>query len=252
MSNDRLRDALNSAGLTPQDLAAEMSLDPKTVERWLTLGRIPYPANRHQVAALLHESEAYLWPNALTDAQRDRVAESEILKTWPRRSAMPADVWPRLFRGAKAYIDVLVYAGLFLPEQYPELLAGLCDKAAGGTRLRLLLGEPDCLQVVLRGTEEGIGDAVAAKIRNVLSFYRPHVEHGCLDLRLHDTTLYSSIYRFDDEMLVNTHIYGRPAAHAPVMHLRRLSAGDLFDTFAQTYERIWDSSKPWSDHQAVA
>jgi hypothetical protein len=26
-------------------------------------------------------------------------------------------------------------------------------------------------------------------------------------------------------MFVNTHIYGVPAAHAPVLHLRKLSAG---------------------------
>jgi hypothetical protein len=31
-------------------------------------------------------------------------------------------------------------------------------------------------------------------------------------IRLHDTPLYNSIYRFDDELLVNTHVYGLLAA----------------------------------------
>ena len=60
----------------------------------------------------------------------------------------------------------------------------------------------------------------------------------------HHTTLYNSIYRFDDEMLVNTHVYGFPAAHAPVMHLRRLSGGDLFDTYADSFDRVWSTAEP--------
>jgi hypothetical protein len=43
---------------------------------------------------------------------------------------------------------------------------------------------------------------------------------------------------------VNSHIYGVPAANAPVLHLRRLSAGDLFDTYTDSFERIWTSARP--------
>lgn len=252
MVNDRLRDALNSAGLTPQDLAARLGVDPKTAERWITLGRIPYPRYRHQIAALLRKSETYLWPEALSQAQRDRVSKSEILRMYPRRSAVPVDLWLHLFNNASAYVDVLVYAGLFLPEQHPQLVNALCTKAEAGVRLRLLLGNPDCNQVAQRGVEEGIGHAMAAKIHNVMTFYRPHAQHRCIDVKFHQTTLYSSIYRFDDQMLVNTHIYGLPAAHAPVMHLRRLSAGDLFDTYADTFERVWVTAASWADHFEAA
>jgi hypothetical protein len=249
MANDRLCDALNRAGLTPHDLAARLDVDPKSVERWVTLGRIPYPKNRHQIAALLRDSESYLWPEALSDEQRNRIARSEIVQVYPRRGGAPAELWPRLFDGAATCVDVLVYAALFLPEQHPQLLTALCDKAAAGVRLRLLLGDPEGAAVKVRGEEERIGGAVAAKVRNVAGFYRSYVEHGCIDVRFHDTTLYSSIYRFDDEMLVNAHVYGLPGAHAPLLHLRRLSAGDLFDTYAQTFERIWTDAAPWTDRQ---
>ncbi|MGH3994185.1 MAG: XRE family transcriptional regulator, partial [Pseudonocardiaceae bacterium] len=57
-------------------------------------------------------------------------------------------------------------------------------------------------------------------------------------------TLYNSIYRFDDDMFVNTHVYGSMAAHAPVLHLRRLSGGDLFDTYSESFDVIWNESKP--------
>ena len=55
----------------------------------------------------------------------------------------------------------------------------------------------------------------------MLSYYQ-QLPDG-VELRLHDTPLYNSIYRFDDEMLVNVHAYGILAAYTPVMHLRRVS-----------------------------
>ena len=60
MANDRLRDALLSKGLTPDELAVHMAVDPKTVERWITKGRTPYAKSRHKIAAILQENESYL------------------------------------------------------------------------------------------------------------------------------------------------------------------------------------------------
>ena len=45
-------------------------------------------------------------------------------------------------------------------------------------------------------------------------------------------------------MFVNQHVYGLPAAHAPVIHLRQLEAGDLFTTYAEAFERIWSTAEP--------
>ncbi len=64
-----------------------------------------------------------------------------------------------------------------------------------------------------------------------------------LDIRFHTTTLYNSIFRFDDEMIVNNHVYGVPGAHAPAPHLRKLGAGDLFDTYARSFVDVWTLSK---------
>jgi hypothetical protein len=246
-ANDRLRDALSAAGIAPPDLAAQLGVDPKTVERWIAQGRLPYPRFRRQIAAQVRETEAYLWPNALTEQERAQVAESEIVRVYPRRAVIPTDMWTRLFEGAMESIDVLVYAALFLREQQPKLLTKLCKKATtGGTGIRFLLGDPTCEGVARRSDEEGIGDAIPHKIRNVLSFFQPHADHGCIDVKLHRTTLYTSIYRFDREMLVNHHVLGLPAAHAPVMHLRQLDSGDLFATYLDVFERVWsDAVPPW-------
>ena len=201
---------------------------------------------------MLKESETYLWPSAVAAERRMAAAESEIVHVYPHRAAVPGDLWTRLFRGAADQIDVLVYAGLFLPEQQPKLMKDLCRQGAAGTRIRFLLGDPDSEAVARRGAEEGIGEAMGAKIRNVLSFFTPHAEHRCVDIRLHDTTLYTSIYRFDRDMLVNQHVIGVPGAHAPVMHLRQLESGDLFSTYADAFERVWTNAVPAWKHEEVA
>lgn len=244
MPNDRLRDAMLKQGVTVDKLAEVLGVDPKTVERWMTTGRSPYPKHRHRIGALLRESESYLWPDARTAEQAARISGSEIVQFYPRRALSPADLWSRLFEGAAERIDVLVYAGLFLPEQYPNLPKTLVRKAKAEVKIRLLFGDPDAPAILERSHEEGIGDAIPFKIRNTLVHYRPCLDAPGLELRVHGTTLYNSFYRFDDEMLVNTHVYGIAAAHAPLLHLRRLSGGDLFETYTDSFERVWADSKP--------
>ena len=69
MTNDRLRDAMLRNGLTPTAIAQRVGVDPKTAERWITQGRAPYPRYRFEIAALVKEDEAYLWPGAVSEAQ---------------------------------------------------------------------------------------------------------------------------------------------------------------------------------------
>ena len=43
-------------------------------------------------------------------------------------------------------------------------------------------------------------------------------------------------------MIVNMHVYGVPGPHAPAMHLRKLAAGDVFDTYERSFVDVWDGS----------
>ena len=172
MTNERLRDAVNRAGLTLVELAREVGVDPKTIERWINQGRMPYPKHRAKIAILLQESEAYLWPLSHGVDRRARLWESEVVRFYPRRAEIPREMWERLLREAGHRIDILVYAGLFFPEQMPTLATTLCDKVAEGVEVRLLMARPDGEQVARRGEEEGIGDVVQGRVRNALSFFR--------------------------------------------------------------------------------
>jgi len=201
---------------------------------------------------MVKESESYLWPDALPSDRAAAISQSEIVQVFPCRASVPADLWRRLLDGASEQIGVLVYAGLFLPEQHPRLNALLRKKGDAGARVRILLGDPDSPLVATRGRDEGIGEAMASKIRNSLVHYAPLRNASGVEVNLHATTLYNSMYWFDDDLLVNTHVYGLPAGHAPVLHLRRLSAGDLFDTYAESFERVWAQSRPaWSPEIAA-
>lgn len=106
-------------------------------------------------------------------------------------------------------------------------------------RVRLVLGDPDSPSVSLRGEEEGIGDAMAAKIRNALVLYQPLVKSGNVEIRLHHTVLYNSIYRSDGQLFVNQHAYGIPAAHAPVFCFRTSESGDTLAAYLDSVERVW-------------
>ncbi|MDI2032443.1 DUF5919 domain-containing protein [Saccharopolyspora sp. TS4A08] len=244
MANERLRDALFRNGLTPARVAERVAVDAKTVERWISQGRSPYRRHRHAVAAMLRESESYLWPEVENELGTAEVSASEIVKVYPHRHAVPRGLWTELLDRAASEVEVLVYVGMFLTEDR-SILRTLADKAESGVRIRLLFGDPASSAVARRSAEENIGKAtIAAKIRHTLAFFKPVSEVDGIEIRCHGTTLYNSIYRYDDEMIVNQHVYGFQAPHAPTMHLRRLSAGSLFETYAESFGAVWDTAKP--------
>ncbi|MFI6030496.1 DUF5919 domain-containing protein [Amycolatopsis magusensis] len=244
MANERLRDALLRNGLDPEQVAKAVNVDPKTVERWITKGRTPYPKYRHKLAALARESESYLWPQAVAAERKAETAAAEVVSVFPHRNAIPADLWDRLIKDAGQTIEILVHAALFLVER-PRFVKDLAKKAADGARIRLAFGDPEGDSVALRSEEEQLGEGtLAARIRNALAYYRPLVDVEGIEMRFHNTTLYNSIFRLDDEMIINTHVYGFQGAHAPALHLRRLSAGDLFETYSESFETAWNSARP--------
>ena len=243
LPNERLRAALLEQGLTVATLAEEIGVDQKTVERWITKGRTPYRRHRYAVASRLGVDETYLWPDALSTEQQTSASSSELVTIYPHRWSVPRDAWGRLFATAEREIGVLVYAGLFLSEDH-GIQRIFADKAKAGVRVRILLGDPDSPQVAERGADEGVDDAMAAKIRNALVLYKPLRKVEGIEFRYHRTVLYNSIYRADDQLLVNTHVYGVSAALAPVWHLRKIPGGDLATTYLDSFERVWEGATP--------
>jgi transcriptional regulator with XRE-family HTH domain len=242
--NERLRRAMLQAGHDAVSLAAAVEVSAKSVDRWLAGTSVPYPKTRYRIAATLGEDESYLWPDAV---DRGALAGAEVVATYPRRTDVPKHLWTDLLRQAERSVDLLAFAGLFLPEEHPDWLPTLRAKAEAGARVRLLLGDPHGRQLAERDEEQAIGGGVAGRVAAVLAHYQPLAD--VVKIRLHDTPLYNSIYRFDDEMLVNVHAYGILAAWTPCLRLRRID-GAYFHTYIESFERVWSSARPLEHESA--
>ncbi|HEU5161340.1 MAG TPA: XRE family transcriptional regulator [Streptosporangiaceae bacterium] len=237
--NESLRRALDAAGLTAVDLASKTGVDPKTAYRWVG-GRVPYARHRRVVATLLNADEKDLWP-VIAHRPPNRRAEpaSEVLNTYPHRWAVPRATWHAFFNQAETQIGILAYAALFLAED-AGIVRAIGDRAQNGVAIRILLGNPDGPRIRERGEEEGIGTSITAKIHNVLALLRPLLDIDGVELRFHDTVLYNSIYRSDEELLINPHVYGLPAAQAPTLHLHTHQDGSMARMYIESFERVWE------------
>jgi hypothetical protein len=234
--NELLQRAMLHARLREGDVAERLGVDPKTVRRWLS-GRVPYASNRVALADMVGAHEADLWPDA-GGPLTTRARPDELGSIYAHRWAIQRDVWAEFFKSAEHEISVLAYSALFLAED-AGLLDIVANKASCGVRVRLALGDPDSASVAQRGQEEGIGDAIAAKIRNALRLYHSLCASENVEIRLHQAILYNSIYRADDQLLVNQHVYGAPAAHSPVFCFRGSEKGSMTADYIDSFEYIW-------------
>jgi hypothetical protein len=251
--NDRLRHAMANARLDIEGIASKLAVDPKTVQRWLA-GRTPRPRHRWDLASLLGVADETLWPganaslagDAPSSGRRGQARRSGLVELYTDRASVPREMWLRMLTEARERIDVLVYSGTFYAQTQPRVASMLADRARAGARVRLCFGQPSGTAVAVRDREEGLGGALAAKIRASLTYYRPLIEQDGIAMRLHDTTLYASIFRYDDEMVVNPHALGAPASLNPALRLLREDHGVVFDHYAEAFQRVWDTALPWS------
>ncbi|QLY33294.1 XRE family transcriptional regulator [Nocardia huaxiensis] len=143
---------------------------------------------------------------------------------------------------ATANIEVLVYAGGFLVESL-DFVNVVRTKSAAGAEIRILLGEWDSDAVKARAGEEGL-PSLPQRCHSTLEYLWETKDLPGVEIRDHRTTLYNSIYRFDDSMLVNTHSYGAYAAKSPVQHLQRVPGGRLFSYYLESFEAAWATGRP--------
>ena len=242
-TNELLRARIAARGMRPADLAERVRVDPKTVERWINSGRLPHPQTQWSVAQVLQCDALSLWPELADQSVTKAASQAECLVTYPNRGQVPAALWTSMMRDATQTITLLVYAGLFWFDVHAEMRDLLVDRADAGVQVRLALGDPDAPAIEARGMEEGID--MAARVRLTLGLIAPIVGHPGIEVRLHATTLYNSLYRADDVMLANTHVLGSPALRSPVMHLQRIPGGTMFDHFAGSFEHAWSRGRPY-------
>lgn len=243
MTNERLRASMAAGGWTHASLAAKAEVDPKSVERWVNLGRTPRRTTALLAAETLGEDVHALWP-ALRQPRAARAVSPELVALYDQRADLPVSTFTDLLSQAHERIDVLVYAAVFLHEAYPRLNDLLRERAADGCTIRIALGDADSPNVQQRGQEEKFGHGIESRCRLALMHYQPLATVPGIEIRTHGTTLYNSLYRADDQLLVNAHIWGVNAYSAPVWHLRRNADGGIFDTYTSSFDAIWATATP--------
>jgi hypothetical protein len=242
MPNERLRATLLDSDYDERSLAGELGLDAKSVQRWITRDVTPRRGTGHRAAKLLGVSASWLWPDL--EPERESASKAEIVTLYPHRSDVPRHLWRDLLTAADKRVWLYANASLFLPEDNPDSIDIIRRKAESGTEVRILMADPDSPQCITRGIEERLFDAIPARVRMALSYYAPLAGVPGVDLRLQKETLYNSIFVYDDELLVNQHVYGMYGYMAPTLHLRRMDGGDFFDMYISSFERVWEVSSP--------
>ncbi len=238
--NQRLHDAIRQSTKRVEDIAEEVGTDPKTVGRWITTGRLPRPAVRQRLAQLLGVPEAVLWP----DAPGVAYGTSELIGIYTTRRELPPATVSSLLDGAEHQVDVLAYAALWLWDTVPAFAERAQLKIARGASVRICLGDPESQAVLLRGEEEGVNGDLAARCRLAARYAQP-IQHVDSDaVRISAAALYASTFRFDDELLLNTHLYGNPASDSPVFHFRRRKDHGITADAIRSFERVWQAAQP--------
>jgi transcriptional regulator with XRE-family HTH domain len=161
--NERLRDALASAGMSTQRLAEAIGVDIKTPGRWVNEGRIPHPRHRVAAAKVLGREPAELFPVRRRDTSwfrpwREIEREATVLR-WFELAMVPGllqtEAYARmlLISAAKATRDEVEKAVVsrlerqrILARAHPPQLTVVMDEWA----LRRSVGDAEVMREQLR------------------------------------------------------------------------------------------------------
>jgi DNA-binding transcriptional regulator YdaS (Cro superfamily) len=223
MANDNLKNALRSAGLTTEQFAAVIEVDPKTVQRWVS-GRTPYPRHRATVARALDLTEHELWPDDVpaptADPSPAQPAQSsagvgDVTGSWGQATEPNAPQPAAFVSSASDHVDLL-------------------DDGRG------LTGMPGLIDALLAQARDG------CQIR-VLTFslvreLEPLIGHDAIELRVYQAASGHTLIRTGDQILL-TLSFPSGARRAPVLlQLHRRSDGGMFDRLAIYYQLLWDNA----------
>lgn len=248
--NRALQQVMKAKGFSARKLAKAIGVTEITVHRWLGNVHIKVRLDNaqgaaHQLGCTPHE----LWPGQFPTPQQPVPAEDHMPvpfnpTLYASRTQVPITMWHNHFANAQSAIDILVFAATFLFDTLDDFTTTLTEAAERGVQVRFLVGDPDGDNMRLRAQEEGIGESVRARSHNSVELLRPYATTPGLDVRTHQTTLYTSIFRVDDHLIVNIHIYGSPGRDNPVMIFSRQQEPRLWAKFERAFTRVWDDAKP--------
>lgn len=122
MTNETLKNALKQAGMTPEEFATVIQVDPKSVQRWLAGTTTPYPRHRAKISRALALPEDQLWPELSPQAASDSLNPVEFV--------------------ADTTGDIDLLDNGYGIDLGPSLIDALLEQAQAGRQIRLLTHQP--------------------------------------------------------------------------------------------------------------
>lgn len=184
--------------------------------------------------------------NLLAGTRGGRGGDVEAIDVFTERAAVPRETWLSLIGETRRQLDLLAFAATFFHQLTSQISARLAGAADRGAQVRLCFAHPESPALAVRESEEELLDAglLATKVRTSLGYFRPLLDHDGCEIRLHRATVYASLFRFDDELLANPHVYSAPANANPLLHLRPMNA--LFGAYTTSFAAAWATATPWT------
>jgi len=217
MGNDNLRNALSQAGISGDELADLIKVDPRTVRRWLT-GQPPYPRHRAKIARALDLTEQDLWPEIATPspAADAHALASETILAFPHVDDAGAPNIVMLISSATERIELLDESLHKLLTQ-PGVSDLLTSKASQGCSVRILVETP--------------GPSLT-----------PLLNQNGIEIQTVEAFGPVAIHRADQQMLVTLQLDRGPDQPPVLLHLTQQRPGGVFDRLAEHYEKLWGTA----------
>lgn len=230
--NQNLANALETAGVTPQQLAGILQVDPKSVTRWLNGPTTPYPRHRARIARALNVTEAELWPEPhkqdparMPDGSAEAPDENrldhahhapidvlgDLAASWGHTDDPDAPDPAALIESTDGPVDLL--AGGYGIPLTGRLLAALAAADRNGRHVRIIASATVNIPASLSGLE--------------------HTKVRLLPLSVRDTLL-----RCGDLMLV-TFSLAHSREPPGLIKLKQARDGGLFDRLTRDFHAIW-------------
>lgn len=237
-----LAEQMDKQRISIRDLATRAGCDERTVQRAVRGETTPKTHTAQDIAGVLGVDAADLWPRF---GIRPAIHAATIeVRLFPSRAQVPIELWRKMFEAATERIDICVYGGTFLFDNLHGFTRMIREAAERGTRVRFAVGDPESQGVRQRGAEERIGDALAGRCKMTLVHLEPLHDVEGVEIRMHGTPLYTSMFFIDDMLYANHHILGSPAGDNPVIELHREAQSELWDNYAASFDAVWSSGRP--------
>lgn len=232
-----------AANLSYADVASRTGVDEKTVQRWVTKGRVPHPSTRRALADLLGEEPDVLWPEIVRRSVKVG-ADRELIGVYPRRSDLPRAFYGDLIAGATDRLWFGGYTSYFIWVDAPQAREHLRAKAVEARAdVRFLLGDPDSPVTAARDAYEASPLTLATRIGMTRMEIAKTRAENLIEVRYTDKHVAWSVWVFDDDAIQTVHIGPGLGHDSLTLHWRRQGAGGAFDRLVDHFTCLWDVAR---------